>query len=227
MPEGQTLREVEPTIPLADAVSAIFERRAKHGDRELIMETYTQKFEKLLETLPKENRDNLAIKIQKFFVKVDGWFAEYGARVADFVRNVTVWPMIRAQDDFPNDVNYQAGLARAQSWGEFALRTTKTATAARMAYRDNFFPSALTVGTIGAIGAGVAEGVTYGALAGLHGAAIGAVVGGAVGGGLSLMLQLKDRIMGPPVLYFGLGGPASGAGGGMATAAGSALARGF
>jgi hypothetical protein len=208
MPEVTSHREHEPKRPLADLVGDVFERRASRGDRSLILDTYKEKFEQLVNTLPKEQQDTLTVQIQKVFVAISGTFAEYGARIGDFIRNVTVWPMIKANKDFPKDVYYQIGLARAQAWGEFAMRTTKTATKARMAYRDKFLPSAATGGFMGAVGVGVYEGLTKGALvAGVQGAAIGAVAGGIIGGGMSAFLQLKDKVMGPPVLFFDLNGP--------------------
>ncbi len=219
MPEGQSLPEVEPNVPLADAVSAIFERRATHGGRELILEQYQEKFQRLIDTLPKENRDTLMVDVQKFFVKINGWFSEYGARVSDFIRNVVTSPMIRADKDFPKDVYYQLELSRAQAWGDFAMRTTKTATAARTAYRNNFLPAALTGSIVGGVGYGLYKGIEVGTLAGgLGGAVVGAALGAAIGGGVSVGMRIKDRIMGPPVIIYPLGG---GVAGGIAGAGGS------
>lgn len=213
MPEGQPIREVEPQVPIADAVRQIFERRATHGDRKLILEAYQSQFEKVLTTLPKDKRENTSIQIQRFAVKIRGYLSEYTTRFADYVRNIVVWPMISATEDFPKDKYYQMELARAKAWGEFALDTTKTATAERMAYRDHWLPNALTgAGSLGAVG--LLGGVTFGALEGakigavvglgLGGAAVGAAVGGAIGGGMSLALEIKDRILGPPVVYYNL-----------------------
>jgi len=212
MSEGQSIREVEPSVPLADAIKQIFERRATHGERKLILESYQSKFDKLLETLPKEKRDTTAIKIQKFGVKIGAYLSEYGARFSDFVRNVFVWPMIAATEDFPKDKYYQIELARAKAWGDFARDTTITATAERMAYRDFFLPNALvgagtagTLGLFGGLAVGATEGTKIGVVTGgLYGAAIGAAVGAAIGGGTALVLQIKDRLLGPPVLYYSL-----------------------
>lgn len=205
MGENQSVREVEPNKPLAEAVREVFERRARAGERKLILETYQQKFDQLLQTLPKENRDRLAVKIQKFFININGWLSEYGARFGDFIRSIVVWPMIRGVKDFPQDPIYQIELARAQAWGDFALRTTKTATAARTAYRDKLLPSAITFGALGAVGTGIVYGAQYGAIAGLQGAAIGAAAGGIIGGGISLGLRVKDLLMGPPAVYYSYG----------------------
>lgn len=219
MAEGQSPREVESHIKLADAVQQVFERRAAAGKRKLILETYQQKFNQLLLTLPGEKRDTIAVEIQRLFVTIGGAFSEYGSRFIDFVRNVFVFPMIVATEDFPKDKYYQMNLAGAKAWGEFALNTTKTATAERMSYRDNFLGSVLTGiptgGLMGAVAMGTLEGTKIGTLAGgLGGAALGAV-GGAAGGALlggatSLFLRAKDAIIGPPVLYysiFSLNGP--------------------
>ncbi len=214
MAEGQSMYEREIGKPLANQINEIFERRAIAGERKYILETYQQKFDQLLLTLPKEKRDTIAIKIQKFTVKIGGYLSEYSARLADYVRNVFVWPMVAASEDFPKDKFYQIELARAKAWGEFARDTTRTATAERMAYRDHFLPSAITgaeaggiFGAVaGAMFAGVAKGTEIGFIAGggLQGAAIGAAVGGALGGGTALLLGIKDRLIGPPVLYYDL-----------------------
>ncbi len=217
MAEAQTAIEKEQGSSLPSLIADVFDRRVQNyrKDRRLIRETYEQKFEKLLETLPQESRDTTAIKIQKVLVKIGGFFSEYGARFTDFVRNVVMWPMVRATRDFPKDKYYQIGLARAKAWGEFARDTTKTATAERMAYRNHFLPTAVVGAEIGtaagalvsfpaAVGVGIAEGAKYGLVAGVEGAAIGAAVGGAIGGAVSLALKLKDRIIGPPVLYYEL-----------------------
>ncbi len=216
MGEGQSIREVEPNMPLADAVTAIFERRAHHGERHLILETYQKKFEEILEHLPKEKRNTTAIQLQRLSVTIGGSIAEYSSRLSDFVRNIVNWPMVAAVEDFPKDKYYQIELARAQAWGEFAVNTTKTATAERMAYRDHFLPNALvgagTLGSLGLVGglaAGALEGGKVGLLGGLQGAAIGAAVGaavgGAIGGASSLVLRVKDMFLGPPAAYYHLG----------------------
>lgn len=212
MPEGQSIREVEPTKPLADAVREVFERRASHGPRKLILEMYRNKFDTLLMTLPKEQRDTIAIKIQRLFVMIGAAFAEYGSRFVDFVRNVLVLPMIWATKDFPTDKYYQLNLSGAQAWGEFALRTTKTATAERMNYRDHFWNAAAAGvpmwSIAGAVGVGTLEGAKVGALFSPAGAAVGAAagaVGGAVlAGATSLFYKIKDTLLGPTVVYYGL-----------------------
>lgn len=218
MPEGQSIREVEPKTSLADAVREVFERRATKGERKLILELYEQKFEQLLATLPKANRDTMAIKIQKFGVKIGAYISEYGARFSDYIRNIFVWPMIAATRDFPKDKYYQIELARAKAWGEFGRDTTKTATQERMAYRNHFLHSALTgvgQGSIfGALGGALfaaSEGAKIGFMGGgLYGAAIGAAVGGTIGGAVSLTLAIKDRLLGPPVIYYNLFGGGGG-----------------
>lgn len=212
MSEVQAIREVEPNKTLADEVRMVFERRAMKGERKLILELYQQKFEQLIATLPKEKQDAMAIKIQKLGVKIGGYISEYSARFSDYIRNVFVWPMVAATEDFPKDKYYQIELARAKAWGEFAHDTTKTATNERMAYRNHFLHSALTGagqgGIFGALTGAVlaaSEGAKIGLLGGgLYGAAVGAAVGGALGGVLSLTLAVKDRLLGPPVLYYSL-----------------------
>ncbi len=212
----QPIHEIEPKKPLADAVRDVFERRARNGERKLIMETYQQKFEALLKTMPKEHQNTTMVRIQRELVKIEGAVHEYGARFADFIRKVFVWPMIAATENFPKDKYYQVELARASAWGEFAANTTKTATAERNAYRDNFLPTAIigaeSVGAVGTfIGAslGVVGGAKSGALAGasvggIYGAGIGAIAGGVLGGATSLVMRLKDQIWGPPVKYYNL-----------------------
>lgn len=212
MPEGQPIREIEPSVPLADAVRQIFERRAIHGERKLIKDVYLEKFEQLVTTLPKEQRDTAMITMQRFVIKVGGYFSEYSARFVDYVRRITVWPMMAATKDYPRDKYYQMELARAKAWGEFALNTTKTATAERVSFRDHFLPSAIVgaesgglMGVVaGATLAGVTKGAEFGLAGGLQGAAIGAAIGGAMGGGIALGMSISDRILGPPVAYYNL-----------------------
>lgn len=212
MGEQQRPREVEPNIPIADAVRQVFERRAAHGERRLILETYRKRFDDLLKTLPKENRDTMSIKIQRLFVTIGGGFAEYASRFVDFARNVFVAPMVWATQDFPKDKYYQLNLAGAEAWGEFAMRTTATATKERSAYRDHFFSSAMAGvpfgGVAGAVALGALEGTKLGLLGGVVGAAAGAAIGAATGaalsGGRSLLLKLQDAVIGPPVAYYGL-----------------------
>ncbi len=213
MAEGQSIHEREMAKPLANQINEIFERRATAGDRKLIMETYTQRFEQLIRTMPKEKQATAMIKIQRAIVKVSGAFYEYGARFSDFVRKIFLWPMVTSVEEFPKDKYYQMELARAKAWGEFAHDTTKTATAERLAYRDNFLPSALigaeAVGALGTYMGAALGGVKVGTLAGaatggLYGAGIGAVAGGILGGAMSLIMRANDRIMGPPVAYYNL-----------------------
>ena len=207
------MHEREMGTPLASQINEIFERRASAGERKLIMDTYSQSFEQLLRTLPKEKQDTAMVKIQRVLVKVGGAFHEYGARITDFIRNILVFPLIAATEDFPKDKFYQIELARAKAWGEFARNTTKTATAERNAYRDNFLPSALTIAEstsvagafIGGSLAGVQSGTLTGAaMGGVYGAAIGAAAGGVLGGVAALTMRYKDRILGPPVMYYNL-----------------------
>lgn len=213
MPEGQPRQEVELNKPLAEAVREVFERRARVGERKIILELYQQKFEQLITTLPKEKRDTMMVKIQKEMVKIGGYFREYSARFVDFMRNIFVWPMIAATEDFPKDKYYQIELARAHAWGEFGMKTTKTATAERNAYRDHFLSTAVvgaeSVGVmgafIGATTAGVVKGTLVGAAGGgLMGAGIGAVAGGVIGGVGALTLRYIDKMWGPPVAYYDL-----------------------
>lgn len=209
MPEGQIIREVEPRVPLADAVRQIFERRATHGERKLILETYQQKFEQLVTHLPKEKQDTAMVTIQRFMNKIRGYVSEYGARLVDYVRKVTVWPMIMATENYPKDKYYQMELARAKAWGEFGMNTTKTATAERISFRDNFLPSAIigaeTLAPVGAVAGlallGASKGAAYGLVAG---GAAGAVAGGILGGGVAMGMYFSDMLFGPPVTYYNL-----------------------
>lgn len=208
---GRTI-ERQFNRPITDEIQAIFDRKATTGERNLIVDTYKHKFEKLLETLPKEKRDNVAIKLQKLGVKIGAYMSEYGARISDVVRNIVLWPMIAATDDFPKDKYYQIELARAKAWGEFARDTTKTATAERMAYRNHFLPSTLAgivpggiFGFMSGVTFGAVEGTKYGVMTGgMYGAGIGAAAGAVIGGLTSLGMAIKDRLIGPPVLYYNL-----------------------
>lgn len=212
MAENQSVREVEPSKPLAEAVREVFDRRAAKGERKLIMETYGKKLEHLIQTMPKEQQENIAIKIQKVLTTIRAFFAEYGARFTDFIRKIFLWPMILNGKDFPKDKYYQIELARAKAWGEFGMDTTKTATTERSAYRDHFFSTSIVgaqvgagiLGSAGLISGAMMEGAKVGAIAGVQGAAVGAVVGGVVGGAISAGLWAKDKIMGPPVVFYDL-----------------------
>ncbi len=215
MPEGQSMHEREVGKPLADQVQEVFERRATQGERKFIWDTYNKKFEQLLQNLPKEKQANIAVKIQKIMTTVRGFVGEYGSRFADFVRKAFLWPMIRSAEDFPKDKYYQMELARAKAWGEFAKDTTKTATRERTAFRDHFLSTAVshaqvgaaTLGTLGVIGGAALEGAKAGAILGIQGAAAGAVIGGALGGAYSWGLHIKDKMMGPPVVFYDLFAP--------------------
>lgn len=59
---------------------------------------------------------------------------------------------------------------------------------------------------------GAIEGVKFGTVLG-GATAAGAVLGGAIGGAAALIMRLKDRIIGPPVVYYDLFG-SGGSGGG-------------
>lgn len=213
MPESQSIHEVEPKKPLADAVREVFERRATKGEQKLIIKTYQKKLEALVQKMPAEQQKDIAIKIQKGITVIRGAFAEYGARFIDFMRKIFLWPMIRVDKDFPKDKYYQIELARAKAWGEFGMDTTKTATAERTAYRDHFLSTSLShaqavgasVGVSSALW-GALEGAKIGTVVGLgaQGAAAGAVVGGIAGGAYSLSLFMKDKIMGPPTAFYDL-----------------------
>lgn len=214
MSERPSSHERESKKTIADQVQAIFERRATKGERKLILETYETKLDALIQKLPKEQQDNVAVKIQKILTTIRGVFAEYGARITDFARKVFLWPMIRSATDFPKDKYYQIELGRAKAWGEFARDTTKTATAERTAFRDHFLSTAVShagvggalLGTAGIIGGAATEGAKIGAVVGLgiQGAAVGAVAGGILGGAYSAGLFFKDKIMGPPVVFYDL-----------------------
>jgi len=214
MSERPIPHEREQKKSLGDQIQAIFERRATKGERKLILETYETKLDALIQKLPKEQQDNVAIKIQKILTTIRGVFAEYGARITDFARKVFLWPLIRAGKDFPKDKYYQIELGRAKAWGEFAKDTTKTATAERTAFRDHFLSTAVShagvggavLGTAGIIGGAATEGAKIGAVVGLgvQGAAVGAIAGGILGGAYSAGLFLKDKIMGPPVVFYDL-----------------------
>lgn len=213
MSERLNPHERELNKSLGDRVQAIFERRATKGERNLILETYRTKLDTLIQKLPAEERGNIAVNIQKVITTIRGAFAEYGARITDFTRKVFLWPMIRADKDFPKDKYYQIELARAKAWGEFAKDSSKTATAERNAYRDHFLSTAVShaqaVGaSVGASAAlwGAFEGAKIGTVVGLgiQGAVGGAIVGGIGGGIYSAGLYLKDKVMGPPTAYYDL-----------------------
>lgn len=212
MAEKDIHHEREAGTSLVYQINEIFERRASAGERTLIMQTYQQGFEKLLQTMSKEKQNTSMIKIQRALTKIEGAVHEYGARFVDYIRKIFVWPLIAATEDFPKDKYYQIELSRAKAWGEFASTTTKTATAERNAYRDHFLPAALTVAsTTSAVGAfigGSLAGVVQGGLTGLGGgivgAGIGAVAGGVLGGGASLTMRYKDMMLGEPRMFYNL-----------------------
>lgn len=221
--------EVIRKKPLGELIADVFERKvstpAVKKERRLIMETYSEKFRELVNTMPSEQRDTTAIQLQKIFVKLGGIFSEYGSRFGDFVNNIVNWPMIHATPDFPKDKFYQIGLAQAKAWGGFARDTTRTATAERTAYRDHFLPSAVIgaeggaiVGSMASVPVGIMVGAELGAGAGIWGGigtiAGGALLGGALGGLGALVMRLKDRIIGPPVVYYELFGYTQSSGGG-------------
>ncbi|MEK7543910.1 MAG: hypothetical protein AAB557_03515 [Patescibacteria group bacterium] len=215
MVETPTPEEIRKR-PLAALIDDIFERRVVTSEakkeRQLIMETYGAKFQAIVDTLPAEKRATTSIVVQKFLVTVGSFFSEYGSRFTDFARNIALWPVVRSSPDFPRDKYYQIELARANAWGTFGRETTKTATAERSGYRDNFLPTALTGSfwgsLIGGTMVGVTEGMKYGLAGGVQGVAIGAGLGAVIGGvaaGISpLMMRLQDRFIGPPVVYYDL-----------------------
>lgn len=222
--------------PLDELIAEVFDRKAKRNGekRLLILETYQQKFENLVEKMPPENQDTLMVNLQKIGMTIRGTFAEYGARITDFVRNIVVWPMIRTAPDFPKDKYYQIQLARTKAWTGFAGNTVKTATAERLAYRDHFLPSAVIgaesgalFGTFWGIPAGILIGATEGAKVGLAvgagGVAAGAGLGAILGGGASLIMRLKDRMIGPPIAYYNLDSFSGTRGGGVSIGKSSSL----
>ena len=200
--------------PLADLIADVFERRVDTAivkkERRLIMETYGTKFQAIVDTMPEAKRETTSVVIQKFFVSVGGFLSEYEARITDFVRNVVLWPVIRATPDFPRDKYYQIALARAKAWGTFGRDTTRTATAERIGFRDHFMASAMTGTLWGSIGGGevfgVSRGLEFGLSGGVQGAilgaGLGAVAGGIVGGLGPLIYKLQDAIIGPPAAYY-------------------------
>lgn len=221
--------EVIRKKPLSDLITDVFERRvstqAVKKERRLIMETYGVKFRELVDTLPPEKRDTTAIELQKIFVKLRGVFSEYEARFGDFINNIINWPMIRATPDFPKDRYYQIGLAKAKAWGGFARDTTRTATLERKGFRDYFLPSSIIgaeggamLGSLASVPVGIMVGTEIGVQAGIWGGigtiAGGALLGGALGGLGALVLRLKDRILGEPVVYYDLFGAATSSGSG-------------
>jgi len=212
MPERRPSNEQEHK-DLANQIGEIFERRATKGERNLILRTYQVKLDRLIQSMPQEQQGDVAIKIQKVITTIRGVFAEYGARIADFTRKVFLWPMIRADKNFPKDKYYQIELARAKAWGEFAKDSTKTATAERTAYRDHFLSTVVShaqaVGAsmgISAAAFGALEGAKIGTVVGLgvQGTLGGAILGGIGGGIYSAGLYLKDKSMGPPAAYYDL-----------------------
>lgn len=222
--------------PLDELIADVFDGKALEirRNRHLIREMYEQKFAELVEKMPSEDQDTLMVNLQRIGMTVRGVFAEYGARITDFVRNIVVWPMIRTVPDFPKDKYYQIQLARAKAWTGFAGDTVKTATAERLAYRDHFLPSAVIgaeggalFGTFWGIPAGILIGATEGAkmglLAGVGGVAVGAGLGAILGGGASLSMRLKDRMIGPPLTYYNLDSFSGIRGGGVSIGQSSSL----
>jgi hypothetical protein len=208
MTENLPAMERRDPSELGRLTSEIFERHATHGKRKVIAETYRDRLNTLLANVSEENKERIGIKLQKLGVTIGSYVSEYGSRFSDFVNNIVQWPLQRADKNTPKDLFYQISLARAQAWGDFAVNTTKTATAERNAYKNHFWSAALATAPAGAaygafVGATSLEGAKYGLLVGgLHGALIGAGAGAAIGGAYSLGIRLKDRIMGPPIAYY-------------------------
>lgn len=208
--------ESESLNALNEQIEAIFKRRSDAArERGLIKRVYEENFRKMIDTLPSENQDSIRVKTQKLAITTRAVFAEYGARLTDFVRTLVVRPMILATSDFPKDKYYQIELARAKAWTGFAHNTIPTATAERNAYRDNFLPSALSGATEGALVGGffgipagillgALEGATVGAVAGIGGVVAGTAIGATIGGVGSIGRRIMDRWIGPPVAYYNL-----------------------
>ena len=201
--------------PLDQQIADVFERKANAAKARLIKSTYAEKFQQMVERLPAEQQDSIMVSLQKLGLSIKGFCAEYGARFTDFVRNIFIWPMVKAAPDFPKDKYYQIALARAAAWTGFAQNTRSTATKERTAYRDHFLPSTVIgaefgslFGTMWGIPAGIiiggVKGAEAGAIAGAAGIAVGAGIGAAVGGLTSIIMKIKDRIIGPPVVYYNL-----------------------
>lgn len=209
--ETETIKQ-----PLDEQIAAVFDRSVDNYKKDkLIIKTYEQKFQQLVDQLPADRQDDVMIKLQKIGMTIRGIFNEYGARFTDFVRNIVVWPMVKAVPDFPKDKYYQVQLARAKAWTGFAKDTVPTATSERLGYRDHFLPSVVTQAQAGAlfstfwaipfgVAVGATEGAKYGLAAGLGGVAAGAGLGAIIGGGSTLIMRLKDRMIGPPIAYYNL-----------------------
>lgn len=206
------MSENPPTIEanrpsIHEQIAEIFNRRE---ERLNLKDAYKKAFEVLVETLAPEDRDRVMVKLQKFGISVRGTFAEYGSRFCDFVRNTVSWPLAMADSSYPKDKYYQMERARAEALMRSWARTLNVATTERKVLRDNFLAAAVTGGAYGsiagaavsvlpAIGVGIKYGALAGAAAGVEGAAIGAGIGGLIGGMSSLVMRIKDKIMGPPV----------------------------
>jgi len=198
--------------PLDQKIAAIFDRSVKEYEKGTVQKVYQEKFQELVNFMPSEDRDRIMVKLQKLGVSIRGAFGEYGSRFFDFVRNAVSWPLIQADSTYPKDKYYQMAIARAKAWTGFAKDTTKTATAERNVLKNHFLPSAITGAEYGALGfgiAGAALGATKGAAVGaatmgLGGAAVGAGLGAAVGGLGSIARRIKDRMIGPPIMYYNL-----------------------
>jgi hypothetical protein len=186
----------------------IFDRKAGAGSEHLIKDTFVGKFNDMVEHMAPADQNRIMVKIQRGLVTIGGYMHEYGARIADFVRNTVNAPMVMADEKFPKNAIYTEVLSMAESWGNHAKNTQKTATDARNSYRDHFLPTAATGALQGAVFGGLygaLEGSKYGLVAnGPHGAVVGAGVGGALGVLAPIVMRIKDKLMGPPVLYYSI-----------------------
>lgn len=191
-------------------LQAVFDRREEATKEHLIKDAFVNAFDDMVQNMEPENQDRIMVKIQRGLVTIGGYMHEYGARLGDFVRNAVNAPMILGDENasFPRNKVYAEVLSVAQSWGVHAKNTQKIATDTRNSYRDHFLPTAATGALQGALALGTIsaiEGSKYGFVAaGFQGALIGAGAGGVIGAATPWIMRIKDKLMGPPVLYYSL-----------------------
>jgi len=184
---------------LVKQIADVFAREPRDQKEKYIYRTYYENFLKMIERLQEKDQKRLMVKLQKLGIKITGFFAEYGSRFADVVRNIALWPMVFADKNFPKDKNYQWALAHAKAWTEFAQNSQDTATAERYAYKEHWFSSLFTGTETGALlgavvsGAvvGLEKGAEAGMIAGVQGAGAGAAVGALIGGTCSSCNESK------------------------------------
>lgn len=189
-------------------LTAVFDRREQDTKEHLIKDAFVNAFDDMVQNMEPEDQKTIMVKIQRGLVTIGGYMHEYGARLGDFVRNAVNAPMLAADESFPRNKIYAETLSVAKQWGDHAKNTQKIATDTRNSYRDHFLPTTATGALQGAIALGTLsaiEGSKYGFVAaGFQGALIGAGAGGVIGAATPWIMRIKDKLMGPPVLYYSL-----------------------